>query len=677
MAYGIKYYIPFNNELAESYEIFIAYDGYVGAITTLQTTGQPLTLQYINNGEDILEPIQTLEATIQIFVPAGSAITFEDFISTSDNEIYVTVRKNGAQYLFHGWVIAEHGTQQFKDAPFVIELKCTDGLGLLKNAPLSSNVGTDLVNRQPLITFLAGILSKANHELNIRTWCDLFEAGMDDKNDSPDNDMFFQTYLDVRTFLNSEPVFDDCYNVLSKILSQHFVVYYYNAAWNVVRVADFQRSGAMTYVEYDLDSQIVGSGTGDTATAKIGRLEGIIPHGLDNFKSIDFAQKKARVQFNYRIPENLVNNQKLTRLGSLIAPLSGVGYAAYQLVGWTQKKGTAWAQVAASSVNAYIKTEFDIFGYEKERYYVVEHDGTATAGPVDNFIVNDNTDFWVSIGDKLNVSVEHRLATDIAGAGLINPLMIGIWIDGTAGTSNADWKFLSFEGEWANSVILPNRDLSGAANGTDWATISVETEYTIPVDGRCFIFLGTGDLDTPNESRFKNLQIQYFPKIAGGYTEVKGDYNFYSQNANYKNSIDEEVFISDSPRRIISGSLFDNTGIALLDPTWNRLNVVETKRYSQLVAQGLYNLNYRKFRKIEGSFKGYDYQTVALGAIAHIGPMTKFEFSDTGEAKQYLCMNMRMNIKKGWFDGTFREIYDPATNDGDEVGDENEFNYLF
>jgi hypothetical protein len=38
---------------------------------------------------------------------------------------------------------------------------------------------------------------------------------------------------------------------------------------------------------------------------------------------------------------------------------------------------------------------------------------------------------------------------------------------------------------------------------------------------------------------------------------------------------------------------------------------------------------------------------------------------------------MRMKIKKGWFDGTFREIYDPATNDGDEVGDENEFNYLF
>jgi hypothetical protein len=682
MAYGNKYYFTFNNELQETYEVWFAWDGYAGAVTTVQASGNPIQLNYINNGESILEPLVTLEAIIQIRVPHNGTLTFEDFVTDRDDEIYVTIIKGGTHYLFEGWVVAEQGSQQFKDPPYIIELKCVDGLGLMKNAPLSNSLGVDFTGRQSLAAIVGGALAKANNNIGLRVWVDIYEDSMDDRGVSDDADMFSQTFVDVRSFLDTEVKYLNCYDVLTKICSQHFIIFYYLNTWNVLRVADLQRSTPMYYVLYNLAGTVIPSTiftpVGDTSTAKIGQTESIFTHGEDFAnKSIEFAQKEARVVFDYKIPENLVNNQKLTRLGNLIAPLSGPGYAAYQLVGWSQKSGTAWAQVAASLKNAYIKTEEDTYGYETQRYYVIEHDSTVTAGPLDNFIINDNTDFWVSAGDKLNVSFEHRLGTDIGGAGLISVALVAIWRDGTTGTNSTDWHFLDNDGLWAISSIAIWRDLTGAANGTDWQTVSVETKHTIPVNGRCFILLGTGDLSTPNEAHFKNLRIEYLPKIAGGYTEVRGDFNRYEQNPNYKNKIDENVFISDSPKRIIGGSLFDDTGTALLNPLWYRYGVAEQKRYTQLVAMGLYNLHYRKFRRIEGTFKGYDYEKEPGGATVPIGPMTKFEFTDTGEAKQYLCMNMRMNIKKGWFDGTFREIYDPATNDGDEVGDENEFNYLF
>ena len=679
MAYGMKYYLPFNNELGERYEIFIQFKDYVGSISNLVGAGDVLTLNYLYESEDILRhSIISQEAIINIAVPREGTVSFEDFITQSDDEIYVQIRKDNLHYIFHGFVVAEQGSQQFKDAPYVIQLKCIDGLGLLKNTPLSDVNGSDFTGRRTFAEVITGILSKANHELHLRTWCDIYEESMINRDADPLMDMFSQTRVETRSFLASEVVFEDCYSALGKLLSHHFIIFYYLGYWNIVRLHDMQRAAPMNYVEYDLDAQIVGSGIGDSIPAKIGRQQRIFTHGEDIAqKSIDYARKKARLQFNYKIPENLVNNQKLSELGAFIAPLSGPGYGAYQLVGWTQKQGTAWTQTPVNNVNAYIKTEVDAYGYERERYYVIEHDPAASAGPLDNFIVNDNQDFWVSKGDRINISFSHRLKFDMPGAGLIPVCNVALWRDGTSGTSSTDWHFMDNDGFWGITAQPINRDLTGSVNATEWETISVEDTHEIPVDGRLFIWFGTGDLSTPNEAHFNNLQITYYPQISGGYSIVKGDFNRYEQNANYKTAIDEEVHISDSPKRIIAGSLFKNDN-TLAAPVWYRRGVVEEKRYSQLVAQGVYNLTYRKFRTIEGLFKGYDYEADEGGSLRPFGPMTKFVFSDTGDDRQYIVWGrLTMNVKKGWFEALFREIYKPDSDDGNQSGDQYEFNYLF
>lgn len=681
MAWGNKYYTKFTNETASTFEIFFAYDGWAGGITDLgKTTGNPLELSWINNDENILAGIVPLEAIVQILIPVGSTISFENFITTKDDEILVTVLKDGSQYIFHGWVVAEQGSQQFKDPPFVLEIKCTDGLGLLKKTPLTTAGGTNFTGRVKICDLLGGIFSKANPDLTFKTWCDIYEDSMTDRDTDPQQDMFFQTKLDHRSFLTSEVAYNNCYDVLTELIADHFTVFYYMGSWHVVRQADQQRTGPMQYVEYDINGSIVGSGTGDTATAKVGRTERTLTHGADAVKFLDFAKKRARVTYNYRIPENLVNNERITQLGDINLPLSGIGYRAYELVGWTQKHKFLHLQEVRSVQTCYIKTELDAFGYEQIRYYVIPVDLTATnAGNLLNYIINDNDDFFVDQYDKVSITFQYRYSTDLSDPNsTLSVGQLAIHREGTDPSIFSNWVTSDQNGVWnsGSGGAFFGVNLVGL-NSTEWRTISFE-DSILPATGRMYLTFGADDnLPAGTELHIKDINITYSPQIRGGYNPVKGDFNRYEQNVNYRNSNDDEVFISDSPKRIISGALFNSSGGTLLNPDWHRRGVAESKRYSALVAQGLYNLNYRKFRKIEGNFKGYDYEMNDGGPLAPIGPMTKFEFTDTGEARQYLCMNIRMNVKKCWFTGTMREIFDPALNDGNEEGDEYEFNYLF
>lgn len=673
-AYGIKYYLPFTNELQDTYEIFFSYDGFTGGITTLTGGTNPLTLTYQNNNEAVIAGIITLEAVIQIFVPHTSSLSFKDFTTDRDDEIYVYIKK-GPHYIFHGWVVAELGRQQFKDAPYVIEVKCTDGLGLLKNVPLSSSVGTNLLGRQSLITIITGALSKANFELHTKTWCDIYHTSMVNRNTDPTMDMFSQTKVETRSFLASDLKYDNCYDVLQNILSQHFTLFYYLGSWHVVRVGDLQRTGEMNYVEYDTDAQIVSSGAGDNNTAKIGIAEQIFTHSNSAIISIDFAKKEYKLTFNYKIPENLVNNQKLTQLGSFIAPLNG-----YNIVGWTQKHRFLHQQTPRNVVTPVIRVETDAFGYEQQRYYAIGVDLAATnASNLKNYIINNNDDFFVDKDDRIDISFQYRYSVDLSDPNSTLILgFIAIHREGTDPALSTSWHNADANGFWQIDAG-PRVGVNLVGQDTrEWRTLSF-SDSIIPQSGRMYLAFGADNhLPAGAEIHIKDISINYKPQIRGSFNQtLKGDFNRYEQNTNRKNSASEEVFVSDSPKRIISGSLYAGNGTTLLTPQWYRRGVTESKRYTQLAVLSAYNLYYRQFGIIEGTFKGYYYEGTTGGALVPIGPMTKFEFVDTGEPKQYIATKIEMDIKRGWFNGTFREIYDPALNDGNETRDRYEFNYIF
>jgi hypothetical protein len=654
-----------------------AYKDYAGGITSLTLSG--LEINYINNDESVLpvNPIISCECIASIYEKTG-VLSYEDFDTTEDDEILLTVIKGGVYYIFHGFVVAEEGSQDLHDAPYIITIRATDALGLLKDVPLTTPSGTSFAGKNRFIEYIGGALSKANPDLTIKTWCNIYESSMDDRGVSTDNDMFFQAKLDYRLFYKDANTFVSCYDALKFVLSNHCTLFYYLGTWNIVRVGDLQSTNTLYYTEYDTDGQIISSGTGDTLTARIGRSEIIHSINRDNQKSRKYAQKSVKLTFNYKAPENLVNNQKLTDIGALIVPLSGVGYSAYQMVGWSQYKGNAATQTPTSVKNAYIKTETDAFGYETERYYVIEHDSTATAGPLDNFIRNNNTDFKVHQGDKFSISFQHRLLTDISGGGLIQVATVALLRDGQSGALLTDWHFLDRDGIWAISSTPIFRNLTGStgdeAIGSTWFTISID-DATVPVNGTIFVWFGGGDVNDPNESHFKDLQITYTPYINGSYRRVLGDFNSLTQTNNYKNKIEEEIFVSDSPKRILSGAIYESDGLTLATPTWYRYGVTEAKRYTQLVAEALFNLNWRRFRKISGSFRGFDYQATS-GIIKPFGLMTKFEFVELADERQYLCINPRMNLKTGQWTGTHIEIFKDGLGDGQQEN-VHEFNYIF
>lgn len=681
MAWGVKYRSIFTNQLGETYQVEFSYKDYAGAVTDIELTG--VAINYLNNAESVLpeNPIIPCECVVSIFVDTADNISFENFVTTEDDEIKVTALKDSTYYIFHGFILAEEGSQEMRDKPYVITVRATDALGFLKDIPLKTIAGANFSGMNTLAEYICAALYYANTEINVKMWCNIYESSMNDRGASDDNDMFSQANIDARTFYKDANTFVSCYDALKYLLANHCILFYDLGAWNVVRVADLQTTNPIYFVLYDTDGSVIPSTIfstqGDTLTAKIGRQEIIHSINADNVQSLKYAQKEAKLTFNYKTPENMVNNQKLTELGSLIAPLSGSGYSAYQLVGWAQYKGNAATQTTTSVKNAYIKTETDAFGYETDRYYVIEHDSTATAGPLDNFIRNTNDDFKVHQGDKFSISFLHRLLTDIGGGGLIQVATVALLRAGQSGASLTDWHFLDRDGIWAIASTPIYRDLAGSTDegvGTTWFTISIE-DATVPVDGTIYIWFGGGDVNDPNESHFKDLQLTYTPYVNGSYRRVTGDYNALTQAANYKNKVDDTVYISDSPKKILAGAIFRSDGVTLATPTWYRYGVTESKRYTQLVAEGLFNLNWRKFRKVQGSFRGFNYQSTS-GIERPIGLITKFEFTELGDGRQYLCVNPRMNLKTGHWQGTFIEIFKSGEGDGDQE-DDHSFNYIF
>jgi hypothetical protein len=141
MAWGNKYTVSFINQLGETIDIYFAFKDYVGASTALTGAANPLELNYQNSSEDIFEPIIELEAVIQIFV-RDSSVSFEDFVTTEDDDIYVSILKDNVYKLFDGFVTLEEGNQPIKnDSPYTLTIRATVGLVLLKGVPFTDQAG--------------------------------------------------------------------------------------------------------------------------------------------------------------------------------------------------------------------------------------------------------------------------------------------------------------------------------------------------------------------------------------------------------------------------------------------------------------------------------------------------------------------------------------------------------
>jgi hypothetical protein len=178
--------------------------------------------------------------------------------------------------------------------------------------------------------------------------------------------------------------------------------------------------------------------------------------------------------------------------------------------------------------------------------------------------------------------------------------------------------------------------------------------------------------------------------MAGGFVPVKADYWLRSQNANFPDTADDVVQISDAPKKVLKGALLDSTGELTL-PNWYRYGTTgsfpnnnplsESRQFKELLNIARFNHSYRRMYALEGSFNG-------LNSSAENDQLNKLPISffyryrlvDMNDPREFVLVPpLKMDLIKGWINASLVEVRRVAggTTDGTQPGDSSSFNYQF
>jgi hypothetical protein len=203
----------------------------------------------------------------------------------------------------------------------------------------------------------------------------------------------------------------------------------------------------------------------------------------------------------------------------------------------------------------------------------------------------------------------------------------------------------------------------------------------VPVSGRVELLLGgqTQTGSSPLEYWFKDLQITILPYLNGAYLQLKGDYNYSSSGNDIKQTLSEDIQISDSPKRYFKGALLRSDGLSLATTTWRRYGVSESLRFAQLMERVMYNHLYRIIQKMEGTWRGLVYRPADDDTvIIPNGFLNSYSFVDGDfPTKRFMLTSFEKDYHTGQWRGVFVETLADQNADGFVLPNAYKFSYIF
>jgi hypothetical protein len=240
------------------------------------------------------------------------------------------------------------------------------------------------------------------------------------------------------------------------------------------------------------------------------------------------------------------------------------------LVGASGVPGTG----SASTTNNYIRRLFSDINktYEVERYVVIEH--TLAGG---TFFLKSNK-IPVSKNDKFDISVDSKFSQDVfPSSGFYRFETIQVRLYGKDGTfwtlhggTSVDqtlvWRITSASFSSNNRYLVIEGNFT--EDMTEWKTSSFITDSKdanpcpqIPVDGYLEILLIHDQNSSYQTDRyFSNLRFTYIPFINGSYSKYTAQTNTVSQTGNYSNILQNQIYISESLKKLFKGALLRKVG---------------------------------------------------------------------------------------------------------------------
>ena len=394
------------------------------------------------------------------------------------------------------------------------------------------------------------------------------------------------TYVLGESFLQ-DGSYMSCYDVLEKIMARFYAsCFQAHGIWYIVRYGETFKINTTTPVSnrfkgyaYD-DDFVYQVNVAEDVTMNVGVALKRFETGL--LSSITRPVKSVKETFRYVVPEDLLNNNDLDKLGALLNDytIGSINYKEYELLYWTD-----WDQSPGPFGTTFIRILTDIFtGEELDRYAVVK-------GPAfENIRVIQSNDIEVAVDDVIRYSFDYK--TNISQPGAVNSVFAVRLTDGT------NTYYLKDNGSWAGSVGYTFSVLAGD-NTNVWHTVE-NTSNPIPINGRINVFLSIETVSNPlDETHYKNFDFT----IDNSMVNIIGHVHTESQFNDIKNEQSQDIFLDNSYRSTAAGTLFLHTYTSQLRDkctewtytgapiTFNRLGQLTTgeKLFTQYLPKTKYN----------------------------------------------------------------------------------------
>lgn len=524
----------------------------------------PVKISVIDNNEDKFTPIRAKQAEIQIF--SSNSISISTFATGGDNRWKVTIYSNFVP-VFIGFLSISDLSQEFMPDPNIITLIATDGLGFLNDIPLTDFDGNTPQNENDILSYLLWSLNKTGLELNLAATFNIREetAIAIDVDTTAAGHFFKYCFLDAKTFEAEIGECENCYDVISKILGREACLFQNQGEWRIVRIDEMDfgidyytvrwiYTGELSYIETEVKEKSLGVGS-EYSWMNDDAIVGLVR-----------PVKELRLTYNYELPAEIPCNIDFSR-GDFIADLPDstiegetIKNKSYVLDCWDK----LWSNTSTDdpqTTGIYIQRSFSVNDYELERFLVLEFiSGRFT------FVMSEAIP--VTIKDKFTLDVQRRLSGDISGSGFYRDNHIQVRLYGNDGTF---WTFRSKTSAsdvslWreCDSTFRTNQSFFSIEGDLDEDLTETKTLYDgeatpIPVSGYIKILLYRTSLVTSSRDTYINCKFEYIPFINGSYQKYKGQQQIMT-NGETRDIKEEQVFISDSPKKLFKGALLIDNG---------------------------------------------------------------------------------------------------------------------
>lgn len=678
MSYVNKYRIPLLNPgIAGTdgayFSVIIQERDFSGAETTLKGSNAAGILRYLNMGETKYPPIQASEVSMGFF--SESNFNLEDIITDDDFQYRVVISsgdylRDEEHFLWYGFLVTDDCFEQMQDDPKEITLKATDGLALLKTNPLYD---IDVYEKKTLLEIIERCLSFTGLELDLLIEVNIYDESMNDRTILDVAHPFDQCKVHTRSFLKDQNTYNNAFDVLSSILEAfQATIFQQNGRWQIQRkhdrYAQEMLSGTLLTYPYTTSTPVY-HGVDYTLP-----IDNIVRYPIDANHTKGFVSgvQKSTITYNYEIPEQLPRNANFNQ-GDFYAPLSGIDHTATRIDYWTYQKGSNTTP-GTPSMTPYRKNVFDEeTGRNLESYIVLPSDEPTLYE--EKRLVSEAVD--VSAGDVVVYSGEVKMKyhtsgdTPMQGAKIVLRAYSGAVYTLSVGTGVASGDFL--RAVWLDNIEALIIFYPGTLDLTDWQTFTIRTPQ-FPEDGTVEFWMYDMALEvTGNETHYRNVTFDWFIYV-NNVTQISGETDTIINSGVRKAVNTQEIKIGDSPRAIISGTLFRLDGTTLT-ANWHREMKNEVEKLIRINDIALFQSSYRLFTKIDGSFLGISYVNTHTLLI---GPANLFHFTASQLFnKYYLSTNLEINLATNTFTASLQEFYDTTKDNDDPQGISQAFAYIY